>query len=170
MSMTDGRGADDVVVCVPSADIMAEAAAMMSVDGMLILFAGVPNGTLAPLNLSNVFLHNAQYTGTSGLTIRDQELVMRSTEAKSLSPGRSVAAIGGMSAARDGIEALMQGRYAGKIVIFPQISELPLTGLDELKTRLPRVAAKLGPDYLWTTDAEAELIEIGWQPPGVSAK
>jgi threonine dehydrogenase-like Zn-dependent dehydrogenase len=169
MSMTDGQGADDVVVCVPSADIMADGAAMMNADGMLILFAGVPNGTLAPLNLSHVFLHNAQFTGTSGLTIRDQELVMRSTEAKSLSPGRSVAAIGGMSAARDGIEALIQGRYAGKIVIFPQISELPLTGLDELKTRLPSVAAKLGPDYLWTTDAEAELIEIGWQPPGDSA-
>ena len=47
-----------------------------------------------------------------------------------LLPG--VAAIGGMNAAQAGIEAMMDGRYPGKIVIFPQIPELPLMGLDAM--------------------------------------
>jgi threonine dehydrogenase-like Zn-dependent dehydrogenase len=77
MNATGGEGADDVVVCVPLAPLMVESAAVMKPDGMLVLFAGVPNGTLGPLNLSNVYLSQAQYTGTSGLTIHDQEMVMQ---------------------------------------------------------------------------------------------
>jgi threonine dehydrogenase-like Zn-dependent dehydrogenase len=164
MRETDGAGADDVIVSVPSAAIMADAAALMAPDGMLVLFAGVPNGTLAPLNLSDVYLHNAQFTGTSGSALDDQATVIRKTVARELSPNRSVAAIGGMEAARDGIRAMMEGRYPGKIVIFPQISGLPLMSLAEFKAEYPDVASKLGPNDLWTSAAEQALIERFWQP------
>ncbi len=169
MEVTGGRGADDVIVSVPVAGLMAEGATLMNPDGMLVLFAGVPNGTLAPLDLSMVYLHNAQYTGTSGLTMNDQVLVMQRALDKSLSPGRSVAAIGGMPAALEGIEALMNGRYPGKIVIFPQIIDLPLLGLDELREQMPEVAEKLGAGDVWTPAAEAALIEAKWQPPADAA-
>ncbi|MEM9774977.1 MAG: zinc-binding dehydrogenase, partial [Chloroflexota bacterium] len=64
-NITNEEGADDVVVSVPSAYLMEEADRLMKDDGMLVLFAGVPNGTEAPLNVQNVYLSNAQYTGTS---------------------------------------------------------------------------------------------------------
>ncbi|HEU5103514.1 MAG TPA: hypothetical protein VFU22_31070, partial [Roseiflexaceae bacterium] len=160
---TGGAGADDVIVSVPSAALMADAATLMAPDGMLVLFAGVPNGTLAPLNLSDVYLHNAQFTGTSGSALDDQATVIRKTVARELSPNRSVAAIGGMEAARDGIRAMMEGRYPGKIVIFPQISGLPLMSLAELKAEYPDIAAKLGPNDMWTAAAEQALIERFWR-------
>ena len=163
MQATDHIGADDVVVSVPIAPVMAEAATLLNENGMLVFFAGVPNGTMAPLDFSPVYLHNAQFTGTSGLTIDDQAEVMHKALDGSLSPARSVAAIGGMNAAQAGIEAMMDGRYPGKIVIFPQIPELPLMGLDELSEKLPDVAAKLGEDGVWTNEAEAALIEGYWQ-------
>jgi threonine dehydrogenase-like Zn-dependent dehydrogenase len=162
--MTGGAGADDVVVCVPSGALMAEAARLMGSEGMLVLFAGVPNGTLAPLNLSAVHLHNAQFTGTSGSRLSDQALVINKTVAGALSPNRSVAAVGGIEAAHDGIRAMMEGRYAGKVVIFPQLSGLPLTGLAQLRDTLPEVAAKLGPGNVWTPAAERALIERFWRP------
>jgi hypothetical protein len=81
----------------------------------------------------------------------------------SLSPGRSVAAIGGLNAAPEGIEAMMDGRYPGKVVIFPQIPDLPLMGIDELDEKLPEVAAKLSEDGFWTNEAEEVLIEKYWQ-------
>ena len=87
MGITDGRGADDVVVSVPIAGVMAEADTLMNADGMLVFFAGVPNGTLAPLNLSAVYLANAQYTGTSGLTIHDQQQVVDLANAGRALPG-----------------------------------------------------------------------------------
>lgn len=162
MRATDHIGADDVVVSVPIASAMTEAATLMNPDGMLVFFAGVPNGTLAPLNFSPVYLHNAQFTGTSGLTMEDQAQVMYSALDGSLSPARMVAAIGGMNTAREGMEAVMTGRYPGKVVIFPQIPDLPLVGVDELAEKLPEIAAKLGEGDMWTNEAEEALIEAYW--------
>ncbi|MCA9930035.1 MAG: alcohol dehydrogenase catalytic domain-containing protein [Anaerolineales bacterium] len=163
MQATDQMGADDVVVSVPVASLMAEAATVTNANGMLVFFAGVPNGTYAPLDLSDVYLHNAQFTGTSGLTLNDQRLVMDRALDGSLSPGRLVAAIGGMNAAPEGIEAMMDGRFPGKVVIFPQIPDLPLLGLDELAEKMPDIAVKLDDDGFWTNEAEAVLIENYWQ-------
>jgi D-arabinose 1-dehydrogenase-like Zn-dependent alcohol dehydrogenase len=163
MEKTDGKGADDVVVSVPIADVMAEGDTLMNENGMLVFFAGVPNGTMAPMNLNNVYLNNSQYTGTSGLTLDDQRQVLDQAFKGTLSPGRSVGAIGGMQVTKEGIEAVINGKYAGKIVIFPQIDDLPLIGLDELKDALPEVAEKLEPGNMWTKDAEEALFEKFWK-------
>ena len=163
--LSAGHGADDVVVSVPFAGVMEEAATLMNPDGMLVLFAGVPNGTMGAVDLSQVFLANAQFTGTSGLTLEDQALVMERRVAGALSPGRAVAAIGGMETASEALASVIAGKYAGKIVIFPQLQGLPLTGLAELKDKFPDVAAKLGEDLMWTKAAEAALIEHFWKKP-----
>jgi threonine dehydrogenase-like Zn-dependent dehydrogenase len=165
MEATQNQGVDDVVVSVPVAGLMEEGDTVMKPDGMMVLFAGVPNGTLGAVNLSNVYLSNAQYTGTSGLTIDDQASVMERRVAGTLSPGRSVAAIGGLETAAEAIESVIEGKYPGKVVIFPQIRNLPLMGLKELKERMPEVADKLGEDLMWTNEAEEVLIEKMWQRP-----
>jgi len=165
MEATNNQGADDVVVSVPVAALMEEGDTVMKPDGMMVLFAGVPNGTMGKVNLSNVYLSNAQYTGTSGLTIDDQASVMERRIAGTLSPGRSVAAIGGMETAADAIQSVMDSKYPGKVVIFPQIHNLPLMSLKELKDTLPEVAEKLGEDLMWTNEAEEALIEKFWQEP-----
>ena len=165
MDATQNQGVDDVVVSVPVAALMEEGDTVMKPDGMMVLFAGVPNGTMGAVNLSNVYLSNAQYTGTSGLTIDDQASVMARRVAGTLSPGRSVAAIGGLETAAEAIESVIEGKYPGKVVIFPQIRNLPLTGLKELKESLPEVASKLGEDLMWTNEAEEVLIEKMWEQP-----
>ncbi len=160
--VTGGIGADDVVVSVPSADVMARSATYMARDGMLVFFAGVPSGTCAPLDLGKVYLHGAQYTGTSGSALRDQALVVDKTARSRLSPARSVGAVGGMEAAIEGVRAMLDGRFPGKVIIFPQATGLPLVGLDELPRKEPEIAARLGPDGVWTSAAEAALIEKYW--------
>ncbi len=165
MEATQNQGADDVVVSVPVANLMEEGDTVMKPDGMMVLFAGVPNGTMGAVNLSNVYLSNAQYTGTSGLTIDDQASVMSRRVAGTLSPGRSVAAVGGLGTAAEALESVIEGKYPGKVVIFPQIPNLPLMGLRELKERLPEVAEKLGEDLMWTNEAEEVLIEKMWEQP-----
>jgi threonine dehydrogenase-like Zn-dependent dehydrogenase len=159
-----GRGADDVIISVPVGEVMAEAATHMAVDGMLVLFAGVPNGTYAPLDLAKVYLHGAQYTGTSGSALADQAVVIGKTLGGSLSPARSVGAIGGLEAAVEGMRAMIDGRFAGKILIFPQVRGLPLTAVDELARTEPEIAARLGPGGEWTAAAEEALLERYWKP------
>lgn len=152
-------GADDVVVTAPSSRAVVAAAQAMAPDGMLVLFAGVPVGTRAPLDLSPVFLHGAQYTGTSGSRIADQALVVHKTLAGQLEPRRALAAVGGMEAACDALRALVEGRFPGKIVIFPALRSLPLTPLTGLGRSHPEVAAALDRDGAWTTEAEARLFD-----------
>jgi threonine dehydrogenase-like Zn-dependent dehydrogenase len=152
-------GADDVIVTVPVGPVMAQAGEWMGPDGMLVLFAGVPNGTMAPLDLSDTYLHNAQFTGTSGSSIDDQATVLEKALDGSLSPGRALAAVGGIEAGQSGVRALMEGDYAGKVVIFPQLSGLELQSLEELAAHDPDIAAALGENNTWTDEAERILFE-----------
>lgn len=161
--VTGGRGADDVIVSVPVGQVMEEAGRLLAPNGMLVLFAGVPNGTMAPLNLTDVYLHNAQFTGTSGSAISDQALVLDKAVAGTLSPGRSLAAVGGIEAARDGVQAMLDGSFAGKIVLFPQLTGLPLMGLEELAGKYPKIGALMEEGAIWTDEAERAMIEEFWR-------
>jgi threonine dehydrogenase-like Zn-dependent dehydrogenase len=166
---TKGRGADDVVVTAPTAAAVAQAAHVMAGDGMLVLFAGLPVGTRTALDLSRVFLHGAQYTGTSGSRIADQDLVVRKTLSGELSPAHAVAAVGGIEAAADGIRSLVEGRFAGKIVIFPQLRGLPLTSIEDLAARDTELADALGPGGTWTSEAEAVLFAKHLEPAAITS-
>jgi hypothetical protein len=128
----------------------------MAPDGMLVLFAGVPVGTLVALDLSPVFLSGAQYTGTSGSRIADQALVVTKTVAGELEPRRALAAVGGMETAAEALQALVDGRFPGKIVVFPQLTGLPLTAVSALVDD-PEIGPLLAPDGSWTRDAERAL-------------
>ena len=90
----------------------------------------------------------------------DFELVLDKTNSGELSPNRSVAAVGSLSAARDGLKAVKEATLAGKVVIYPNIKELPLTTLGELKEKLPTVYARLNARGEWTHAAEEEFL---WQ-------
>ncbi|MBT8494686.1 MAG: alcohol dehydrogenase, partial [Deltaproteobacteria bacterium] len=160
---TGERGADDIILSVPVPAVMEQGAALLAPDGMLVLFAGVPNGSLAALNVSDVYLANAQFTGTSGLSTADQRLVLDKAKAGTLSPQRSLGAVGSIEAVTEGLQALIDGTFPGKVMIFPQLTGLPLTGLDDLAERHPDIGSKLAEDGAWTTEAEAALIDKFWQ-------
>jgi threonine dehydrogenase-like Zn-dependent dehydrogenase len=154
--LTDRRGADEVIVTAPSGQAVVSAAAAMAPDGMLVLFAGVPVGTRVALDLSPVFLHGAQYTGTSGSRIADQALVVSKTVAGELEPRRALAAVGGMETAAEALQALVDGRFPGKIVVFPQLTGLPLTAVADLAED-PEIGPLLAADGSWTSAAEQAL-------------
>ncbi len=46
----------------------------------------------------------------------------------------------------------------GKVVIFPNIKEMPLTALADLEETLPSVYAKLRDGREWTVEAEEEFL------------
>jgi L-sorbose 1-phosphate reductase len=155
-SLTDGRGADDVVITAPAAAAVGSGAAAMAPDGMLVLFAGVPVGTRVALDLSPIFLGGAQYTGTSGSRIVDQARVVAKTLDGELAPRRALAAVGGMETAAEALQALVDGRFPGKIVIFPQLTGLPLTAVADL-AHDPEIGPLLDADGSWTQEAERAL-------------
>jgi len=152
------EGFSDIVVLAPVPALIEQAAAHLARGGALNIFAGLARGTMARLDMADVYMRKVRWVGSSGSRISDLEYTLRATEAGNLWPNLSVAAIGDMRAVRDGLAAVKAGRFAGKVVIFPQIEGVPLTALGELRQRLPEVYAKLGPGQHWTREAEQELL------------
>jgi hypothetical protein len=81
-------------------------------------------------------------------------------EAKQLNTNLSVAAIGGLNAAREGLEGVKAARFPGKTVIYTQIPDLPLLSLEEVPQYLPALKDKLTADGAWTKEAEDALLEM----------
>ena len=82
------------------------------------------------------------------------------TNSGELSPNRSVAAIGSLNAARDGLKAVKDATLAGKVLIYPNIKELPLTPLSEFKEKFPSVYARFNELGEWTQAAEEEFLRL----------
>ena len=155
-----GAGFDDIIVLAPSTAAIEEAAAYLAPGGVMNVFAGLKRGTMAALDLSVVYQENKRFIGHTASTIDDLRLMLDQAEAGQLSPNRSVKAVGSLEAASDGLRAVRDAKFPGKVVIFPQIKNLPLTTLAELKHRLPTVYAKLKDGKEWTVEAEQELLEL----------
>ncbi len=153
-------GFDDIIVLAPVASIIEGAAEYLARGGTMNIFAGVPRGTMARLDLSPVYLAGSRIIGHSASSIDDLRLMLHQTEAGVLSPNSSVAAVGSLRAAKEGLLAVAQSRFPGKIVIFPNIRDFPLTGLPELQGVLPTVYAKLKNGREWTVEAEEEFLRI----------
>jgi negative regulator of replication initiation len=124
------------------------------------VFAGVARGTMVDLDLGQTYLSDTRVIGHSASTIDDLRLMLSQAESGQLSPNRSVAAIGSLAAARNGLQAVEDAAFAGKIVIYPNIRDLPLTSLQELAESLPTVHARLRSGREWTVEAEQELLRI----------
>jgi hypothetical protein len=155
-----GDGFDDIVVMAPSTSAVMDAAAYLAPGGVMNVFAGLKRGTMVALDLSPVYQKNIRFIGHSGSKIDDLRQMLEQTESNQLSPNRSVEAIGSLIAARDGLRAVHDAYYPGKVVIYPQIKEFPLTSLDELETELPTVYAKLKDGREWTNEAEQEFLNL----------
>ena len=155
-----GGGFDDIVVLAPVPAVIADAAQWLAPRGVMNVFAGVARGTVTQLDLSDVYLKDARVIGHSASTIDDLRLMLHQAEAGELSPNRSLAAVGSLDAARDGLAAVRDTVFPGKVVIFPQIKNMPLTSLQELKDTLPGVYALLKDGREWTVEAEAEFLRL----------
>ena len=149
---------DDILSMVPSADLVAQSIPHLAENGVYNIFAGVAKGVTADLDLGTILAKNQRLIGTSGSSIADLRHTLGLVESGDLSTNASLAAIGGLGAFRDGLAAVKSGKYPGKTVIFPHIADLPLLSVEELKTQMPNVYAKLQGGAFWTQAAEDELL------------
>ena len=159
MSRFEDTGFDDVIMLVPIPAVIAEGAEWLGEKGVMNVFAGVARGTSAAIDLNDLVYRDVCVIGHSASKIEDMLTMLQKVEEGELSTNRSVAAVGSLSAAKDGMQALIDATYPGKVVIFPNIRELPLTSVQDLKGVMPRVAEKLKDGRTWTKEAEKAFLE-----------
>jgi len=154
------EGFDDIIILAPVPALIAQAEKHLAKNGVINVFAGLSRGVMAAANLNNTIFQGARVIGHSASSKEDLELMLRNTEAGELSPNRSVSAVGSLNAAKDGLLALENGLYPGKVVIYPQIRDLPLTSLEGLKEKMPTVWNLLEKSSEWTNEAEKEFLHL----------
>ncbi len=151
-------GYSDVVLLAPVPALVTDAIELSTAKGFVNLFAGLSIGTVAQVPLRKI-CEGVKIIGCSGSRISDLQHVLEGVEKGERDTNRSVAVIGGLMSARDGLKAVKEAKYPGKIVIYPQILDLPLIPLEELPQKLPEVAVYLSKDGTWTKEAEEALLE-----------
>lgn len=158
--LTDGRGFDDIVSLVPVPALIEHAIQFLGDGAWFNIFAGVARGTMANLDANAIRSRGVRYIGSSGSSIADMRETLQMVETGALSTNTSLAAIGGMKSARDGMQAVKEGRFPGKSLVYPLIPDMPLTALPDLKNLYPSVYAKMKDGKFWTNEAEEELLRV----------
>jgi L-sorbose 1-phosphate reductase len=156
----EGNGYDDILSMVPVAALIEHAQAYLAPGGWFNIFAGVARGTMAKLDVTRIVTDRVRFIGSSGSSLADMRNTLQRVEEDDLSTNASLAAVGGMAAAQEGLKAVKEGWFPGKTLIFPLIHDMPLTPLPELKEKYPTVYALLKDGTFWTQEAEEELLRL----------
>lgn len=150
-SLLGPDGASDMIICAPGVGPLNAVVEFLADDGMLVLFSGTAYGQFGDLPLGQVSI-----TASSGSSVEDQLRVLRNIERGELAPDFNVAAIAGLLAAKQGIIQVKEGKVAGKVVVYPQLTELPFIPLAELADWDP-ILAKYVNEQGWSRQSEILL-------------
>lgn len=157
-SESDRSSFDYAALMVPAPDLVQEAIEHCRDHAVINIFAGIPLDVSAALDLDSYVRKQCYLVGTSGSTLADMRTVLRKVAAGELDTNRSVAAVGGLEAAIEGIRAIERREIAGKIVLYPTCRGLALTPLAELRELLPAARREMG-GGVWNRHAEEALLQ-----------
>jgi len=165
LSLTDGKGYDDVLVFAPIKQVIEQADRLLGMDGCLNFFAGPSDANFkAELNFYNVHYAFTHIVGTSGGNTDDMIEALGMMSDGRLNPAAMITHIGGLNAVIDATKNLPD-IPGGKKLIYTHI-EMPLIALEELeeKGKKDTLLAKLAElvktnNGMWSVEAEKYLLE-----------
>ncbi len=120
-------GCDDILMVFPSQAETQRMPDLLRTGGVLNLFAGVPPGQEIRLDIDRILRDGLQIIGSSGSSLADQARVLHQTATGQLDSAGIVSAVGGLGAVKAALVAVNARRFAGKIVIYPALGDMPLT-------------------------------------------
>ncbi|HKJ95370.1 MAG TPA: alcohol dehydrogenase catalytic domain-containing protein [Gammaproteobacteria bacterium] len=132
-------GFTDVAVAAPSAQAVDWAAGQLADDGMLIVFAGMPFGSSASIDLGRISSANRRITGSTSCSVDDEKEVLARIVSGELDPTLNLKAVTGLGSLGRALSTMINGEVSGKIAVFPQVPDMPLrhverwTSADELE-------------------------------------
>ncbi len=159
--LSDG-GFDDIVMLVPVPAVLAGAAKMLGEGGLMNIFAGIPAGKSATVNIGKIVSQGQRFIGSSGSSMDDIRHTLELTETGKLAPVYALAAIGGMNSLKEGMQALIDAKFAGKTVVYPHAVDLPLTAVVDVDSVCEGAAATLENGEILTKETE-KMIRDKWE-------
>ena len=155
-------GFEDIIMLVPVPAVLAGAAKMLGKDGLMNIFAGIPAGESAIVNMGRIVSQGQRFIGSSGSSMDDIRHTLELTETGKLAPVYALAAVGGMNSLKEGMQALIDAKFAGKTVVFPHAVDLPLTAVVDIESICDGSAATLENGEILTKETE-KMIRDKWE-------
>ncbi|HHW00842.1 MAG TPA: zinc-binding dehydrogenase [Clostridiaceae bacterium] len=165
LSLTDGKGYDDVFVYAPVKAVVEQGDKILGRDGCLNFFAGPTNPAFsAEFNFYNVHYNSTHIVGTSGGNTDDMIESLQLMEKGIINPTAMITHIGGLNSVIDTTLNLPK-IPGGKKLIYTNI-QMELTAIadfrekgknDELFAKLADIVEKN--NGLWSAEAEKYLLE-----------
>ncbi len=138
---TGGRGADDIIVAVGIRDVQEQAVSLLAPYGVANLFGGLKTGDhIISVDSRRIHYDSVMAVGSSGGDPSDVAKALSLLADGTIEAGSYIAAVGGLDAASDLVEAVRAQKLDGKGVIYPQVRG-PLRAVEG-----------------WDRDREAELL------------
>lgn len=167
LSLTGGRGFNDVFVFAPVKNLAEQADGILARDGCFNFFAGPQHaGFKAELNLYNVHYGSTHIVGTSGGTTNDMRESLALMAKGTIRPALMVTHIGGLNAV---VSATLNlpNIPGGKKLIYPPV-KLDLTAIDDFGKKAASTGSTLFKNLaeitgrhngVWSVEAEAYLLD-----------
>jgi len=152
-------GFDDIVMLVPVVPVLNASAAFLAKDGLMNIFAGIPAGKEGELNVRAIAAGGARYIGSSGSKTAHLRYTLELAESGKLQPVTALAAIGGMNSLKEGLQAVIDAKFPGKTVIFPNCPDMPLTSVSDISALMDGIEKTLDKNGFYTLDTENELFK-----------
>ena len=153
------EGFDDVIMLVPVVPVLNGSAKMLGKDGLMNIFAGIPAGKEGEMNVRSIANNGVRYIGSSGSKTAHLRYTLERAESGALQPVTALAAVGGMKALKTGLQAVIDAKFPGKTVIFPNCPDMPLTPVDRIAGLADGIEATLDNNGFYTLDTEKELFK-----------
>ncbi len=164
MSLTDGKGYDDVFLYAPVKPVVEQGSKILGFDGCLNFFAGpTDNEFAATINFYNIHYMSHHVVGTSGGNTQDMLDSMKLMDNGRINPVAMITHVGGLNSAADATNNL-PNIPGGKKLIYTNI-EMELVAIDDFEEKgksdpmfaeLAKITAKT--NNLWSAEAEKYLL------------
>lgn len=151
-----------ITCLVPSPSLLSPALDLAGQGAIVNAFAGFAAGTMAEVDLQGIIERQVFLIGSSGSEMSDMVGMLSKLESGTLDTSIALDAITGMAGFADAIASVIDRTSGGKIVVYPELHDLPLIKPGALREALPHVAAHLDHGR-WTKAAETALLEGGSQ-------
>lgn len=132
--VSNGKGADDIIVAVGSPSVQTEAQQWLAKGGVLNLFGGLKKGEhMIQLDTLRVHYDEIRICGSSGGTPSDVAEALRMVAAGEFDPGRHLYMVGSLDQFPKALELIRNTAVDGKIVLYPTIRPTELRRVDGWK-------------------------------------
>lgn len=126
-SVSEGRGADDIIVAVGVRKVQAEAQQMLAPGGVLNLFGGLKRGEhVIDLDTLRVHYDEIRVCGSSGGAPSDVAEALRMVASGEIDPGLHLDRVGSLDQFPQALELVKTMAVDGKVVLYPGIRSTPL--------------------------------------------